>query len=142
MYTKSWFHTGAFIDRSKLSRLFAEEYWGADAWSLPDSRLPTGLTGSEVREAVRALAGKTLRTELYALDGTADEGKPYTVSEASFEVRQIQARGINPFGVYLPVDRESLAYHSNTARRCVVPRWSTRVGIRRATPSNRSSTSR
>src|SRR5690606_21691470 len=117
VYTKSWFHTGAFIGRKKLSTLFAEEYWAddAEAWSLPDSSLPLGLSGSDAREAIRALAGRTLRTELYALDGTADEGKPYTVSEATFEVRQVQGRGANLYGVYLPLDRESLAYHYERA---------------------------
>ncbi|MFO7566460.1 MAG: toxin TcdB middle/C-terminal domain-containing protein [Enhygromyxa sp.] len=113
VYTKSWFHTGAFLGRDKLSKLFAQEYWQGDedAWSLPDTTFATKLTGAETREAVRALAGKTLRTEVYALDGSEDEGVPYTVSEATFEVRQLQARGPNLFGVYLPLDRESLAYH-------------------------------
>ncbi|MFV8749406.1 SpvB/TcaC N-terminal domain-containing protein [Nannocystaceae bacterium ST9] len=113
VYTRSWFHTGAFLGWEKFSTLFAGEYWqgDAEAWTLPDSTLPTGLSGGDAREAIRALAGKTLRSEVYALDGSADEGKPYTVSEATFEVRQVQARGSNRFGVYLPLDRESLSYH-------------------------------
>ena len=117
IYTKNWFHTGAFVGWKGLSKLFADGYWAgdADAWALPDSTLPAGLTGSDAREAVRALAGKTLRTEVYALDGTADQGRPYTVSEATFEVRQVQERGINRFGVYLPIDRESLSYHYERA---------------------------
>jgi RHS repeat-associated protein len=117
VYTKSWFHTGAFLGHRRLSKLFADEYWTGDtqAWSLPDSVLPLGLSGSDTREAIRALAGKTLRSEVYALDGTADEIRPYTVSEATFAVRQVQERGINRFGVYLPVGRESLAYHYERA---------------------------
>src|SRR5690606_16550116 len=67
--------------------------------------------GSEIREAMRALAGKNLRTEVYALDGSELQAVPYSVSEATFEVRLLQARGINRFGVHLPLDRESLAYH-------------------------------
>ena len=43
--------------------------------------LPSELSGSDAREAIRALAGRTLRTEVYALDGSADEDKPYTVAE-------------------------------------------------------------
>ena len=35
--------------------------------------------------------------------------RPYTVSEGTFEVRQLQAKGINDYGVYLPLDRESLS---------------------------------
>jgi RHS repeat-associated protein len=113
VYTKSWFHTGAYIGGGKLSKLFAGEYWSGDglAWSLPDSVLPAGRPGSDAREAVRALAGRTLRTEVYALDGSELEGVPYTVSEANFEVRQLQARGTNRHGVYLVHEREALSYH-------------------------------
>ena len=35
--------------------------------------------------------------------------RPYTVSEGTFEVQQLQPKGINDFGVYLPLDRESLS---------------------------------
>ncbi|EKU98243.1 RHS repeat-associated core domain protein [Leptolyngbya sp. PCC 7375] len=44
--TKTWFHTGAFIDREHLSQLFAEEYYKGDAQAvfLPDTVLPDGLT--------------------------------------------------------------------------------------------------
>ncbi len=117
VYTRSWFHTGAFLGLDQISTQYSQEYWQGDAgaWSLPDSKLPSGLTGSDAREAIRALAGRTLRTEVYALDGTPDEGRPYTVSTGTFEVRQLQERGINRFGVYLPIDREGLAYHYERA---------------------------
>ncbi|WP_308726554.1 toxin TcdB middle/C-terminal domain-containing protein, partial [Enhygromyxa salina] len=97
----------------ELAERFAREYWGGDdkAFELPASVVPSGLTGAEAREAVRALAGRTLRTEVYALDGSELEGEPFTVSEGSFEVRQVQARGPNCFGVYLAHDREALSYH-------------------------------
>ncbi|PRQ06642.1 SpvB/TcaC N-terminal domain-containing protein [Enhygromyxa salina] len=114
VYTKSWFHTGAYLaGGKKYSRLFADEYWGGDAfgWKLPDSRIASGLNGDDTAEALRALAGRTLRTEVYALDGSELEGVPYTVSEATFEVRQVRARGDNRYGVYLAHDREALSYH-------------------------------
>ena len=119
VYTKSWFHTGAFIGRKKLSKLFADEYWSGDedAWSVPDSAVPSGLSGRDAREAVRALAGRTLRTEVYALDGSEAEDKPYTVTEATFEIRRLQARGPNRHGVYLAHDREALSYHYERAQR-------------------------
>ncbi|PRQ09355.1 SpvB/TcaC N-terminal domain-containing protein [Enhygromyxa salina] len=112
VYTKSGFHTGAYLAGSKFSRLFAGEYWSGDpvAWTLPDSRLPSWLSGDDRAEAVRALAGRTLRTEVYALDGSELEGVPYTVSEATFEVRQLRGRGDNRHGIYLAHDRESLSY--------------------------------
>jgi RHS repeat-associated protein len=113
VYTKSWFHTGAYLGRDKLSKLFAEEYWSGDelAWSVPNSVLPKRLRGGDAREAARALAGRTLRTEVYALDGSELEGVPYAVSEANFEVRQLQPRGRNRHGVYLAHERETLSYH-------------------------------
>ncbi|WP_280524073.1 toxin TcdB middle/C-terminal domain-containing protein, partial [Enhygromyxa salina] len=114
VYTKSWFHTGAYLTGGKkYSRLFADEYWSGDAfgWKLPDSRIPSGLNGDDTAEALRSLAGRTLRTEVYALDGSELEGVPYTVSEATFEVRQVRARGDNRHGVYLAHDREALSYH-------------------------------
>src|SRR5690606_32134822 len=41
----------------------------------------------------------------------SDEGKPYTVSEGTYELRQIQAQGKNRYGVYFAHDREALSYH-------------------------------
>jgi hypothetical protein len=40
------------------------------------------------RDALRALRGSILRTELYALDGTARQDQPYTVTESLFSVRE------------------------------------------------------
>lgn len=108
VYTRSWFHTGVLMAAGKRSRLYADQYWQGDAsaFELPDAVLP-----GNTREAARALAGRTLRTEVYALDGTLDAGKPYAVSEASFSVRQVQGRGPNAYGVYFAYEREALSYH-------------------------------
>src|SRR5690606_33143358 len=67
-------------------------------------------------EAVRALAGRVLRTEVYAVDGTPFEGnelrqRPYAVTEANYEVRRVQVRGPNRHAVFLAHDRESLTHH-------------------------------
>ncbi|WP_280524074.1 toxin TcdB middle/C-terminal domain-containing protein, partial [Enhygromyxa salina] len=112
MYTKSWFHTGAFLGAEQLEERFSAEYWGGDAkaFVLPRSVVPGGLSGADAREAMRALAGRTLRTEVYALDGSDKENEPFTVSGANFEVRQVQGRGPNVYGVYLAHDREALSY--------------------------------
>lgn len=90
--TRSWFHTGAFFDRGKISRALAEEYWSQDplAPQLPDTTLPPGLTPEEARQAVRALQGVTLRQEVYALDGSEQEEHPYTVIESTPAVRLVQ----------------------------------------------------
>jgi RHS repeat-associated protein len=111
--TRSWFHTGAFIDREHLSQLFAEEYYKGDAQAvlLPDTILPAGLSAQEEREACRALKGSVLRQEVYALDGTDEAEHPYTVTESNYEIRQVQPRQDGQYGVFFVHPRESLAYH-------------------------------
>ncbi len=155
VHTKTWFHTGAFIDREHLSNYFAEtEYYReprhrvpADAdeadrrlieaefqtMLLPDTLLPEGLTttvppedgsedvqtimvaheltAQEEREACRALKGSVLRQEVYALDDTNEAEHPYTVTESNYEIRQLQPRQGEQYGVFFVHPRESLAYH-------------------------------
>ena len=40
------------------------------------------------RDALRTLRGSTLRTELYALDGTDRQDRPYTVTEQTYGLRE------------------------------------------------------
>ena len=77
---RNWFHTGAFVDSKSVSRTYAGEYWvepalrgtaNEAAMRLPDTVLPDGLDPYEAQEAYRALKGRTLRTEVYAEDGSA-----------------------------------------------------------------------
>jgi hypothetical protein len=44
--TKTWFHTGAYLDRTRISDQFKQEYYQADSQALllPDTLLPAGLT--------------------------------------------------------------------------------------------------
>lgn len=123
--TKTWFHTGFYLDREHISQLFAEEYYPGDAQAvlLPDTVLPEGITQSngrlldreltaqEEREACRALKGSVLRQEVYALDETAEAKYPYTVTESNYEIRQLQPRQGEQYGVFFVHPRESLAYH-------------------------------
>jgi hypothetical protein len=108
--TRTWFHTGAFIDREHLSQLFAEEYYKGDTQAvlLPDTILPAGLSAQEEREACRALKGSVLRQEVYALDGTAEAEHPYTVTESNYDHSAAAASaGEPPWGVLCPSARES-----------------------------------
>jgi RHS repeat-associated protein len=113
VYSKTWFHTGFYLDREHISQLFAEEYYQGDSQAvlLPDTILPAGLTAQEEREACRALKGSVLRQEVYALDGTAEAAHPYTVTESNYEIRQVQPRQDERHGVFFVHPRESLAYH-------------------------------
>ncbi|MGB7208380.1 MAG: SpvB/TcaC N-terminal domain-containing protein [Pyrinomonadaceae bacterium] len=108
--TKTWFHTGAFLDRQRILTQFRDEYWDkeferqgfATAFAEPelsDARLVAGATinnpliidelgADEWREALRACKGMVLRQEVFALD----EPDAPTVTE------QIQKR-LTPFTV-------------------------------------------
>lgn len=92
--TRTWFHQGPvgdeFGDWSELD--FSGEYWPEDPTAL--SRPPAmtealaALPRRRKRDAFRALRGSVLRTELYALDGTDRQDRPYTVTEALQGVRE------------------------------------------------------
>ncbi|HEX7312612.1 MAG TPA: SpvB/TcaC N-terminal domain-containing protein [Pyrinomonadaceae bacterium] len=120
--TRTWFHTGAFVEAGSISRQYAHEYWfepallgdapaqaaAREATLLPDTVIEDGLDAEETREAYRALKGMALRVEVYAEDGTPH---PYTVTEQNYAVRRLQRRGPNRHAVFLAHPRESLLHH-------------------------------
>jgi hypothetical protein len=71
VHTKTWFHNGYWQEGGKITTQYEKEYYDKDqeAWPLSDTDLPAGLNSQEQREAVRAIKGKPLRVEVYALDG-------------------------------------------------------------------------
>jgi RHS repeat-associated protein len=121
VHTKTWFHTGAFFGRKKASEEMAQEYWQGDDddWTLPNTVLPGGMRADESGEAARALRGRTLREEVYALDGGEDEDAPYSVVEQNATVIRLQAQTkVTKLGekvvepaVFFAHDRETLAMH-------------------------------
>ncbi|WP_316231123.1 SpvB/TcaC N-terminal domain-containing protein [Bradyrhizobium sp. SZCCHNR1051] len=124
-YTKTWFHTGAFLGEGRISRLFAGDavergdYYRppgltddqARALLLSDSVLPSGLTPDEQREATRALKGAMLRQEIYARDNTPKAAHPYLVAEQNFSINCLQQRSGNRHAVFLSHISESLQFH-------------------------------
>src|SRR5579885_1811381 len=95
IYTRSWYHTGAYIPERGLSQQYAQEYFqkDPDAYVLPDSHLEAAINASDaetLRQAYAALAGQLLRVEVYGDDGCADATNPYNVTEANFAVRLLQ----------------------------------------------------
>lgn len=88
--TRTWFHTGAFLDRKRILTHFRDEYWDAvinsRGFSLPvnepelrdarvvaspsihDRSIVDKLMVNEWREALRACKGLVLRQEVFALD--------------------------------------------------------------------------
>ena len=129
VFTKTWFHTGAYLGRHRVSNYFAGlldeadigEYYRepeleldddqAKALLLEDTVLPDGLTVEEERQACRAFKGAMLRQEVYALDGTYKEAHPYTVTEQNFTIKLLQPKGENRHGVFFTHAREALTYH-------------------------------
>jgi RHS repeat-associated protein len=124
--TRTWFHTGVFLGRNRVSNFFAGLVDQADAGEyyrepgltdaqakellLDDTMLPAALTIEEEREACRALKGSMLRQEVYGLDGTAKETHPYLVTEQNFTIRRIQPQGDNRHAVFFTHAGESLTY--------------------------------
>lgn len=103
--TKNWFHTGAWFEDRRLEEHFHErEYYQGAALAfrgeshvmaarLPITVLPANKPPRVTREACRALRGRTLRTEVYANDGTDKAGVPYQIAEANFAVEIVEERG-------------------------------------------------
>lgn len=125
--TLSWFHTGVYLGRGRVSNYFAGllderdlgEYFREPGWTdtlarellLDDTSLPAGLTTEEEREACRALRGSLLRQEVYALDDSDEQHLPYTVTERNYGVRCLQRRGENRHAVFLTHAGEELVYN-------------------------------
>ncbi|MEO8550173.1 MAG: toxin TcdB middle/N-terminal domain-containing protein, partial [Kofleriaceae bacterium] len=113
--TRTWYHTGAFLNGERVSTALAAEYWQGDphaqAALLADPELPAGLTTPERVEACRALKGLVLRQEVYALDGTAAAERPYAVSEHGYELRLLQPRADQPYAVLTSHAREVINLH-------------------------------
>jgi RHS repeat-associated protein len=103
--TRTWLHTGVFPAAGQVTRQLACEYYrqpGGGDPDLPDTALPatlrlTGqpprpwrLSRTEAREACRALKGLPLREEVYALDGSEAQGRPYAVTEHNYTIELLQ----------------------------------------------------
>jgi RHS repeat-associated protein len=119
--TRTWTHTGAFIDAGKVSLHYESEYWlepalrgppaatGLAAMRLPDSTFTAGLAPFEMREAFRALKGSVLRVEIFDADPSGlPLGNPYSVAESNFSVRLLQGFGPNPHACFLVTPRETV----------------------------------
>jgi len=134
-WTKTWFHTGAFLGESVISKYLEQEYYSEgdasdaiaglgqvqlesmllDDTVLPNAillldgtRIPYDLSGEEMRESCRALRGSILRQEIYALDNTEESDRPYSASERNYTIEILQPQGPNRYGVFLTHPRETI----------------------------------
>ncbi|MDT4331860.1 SpvB/TcaC N-terminal domain-containing protein [Methylomonas sp. MED-D] len=92
--TRTWFHQGPVGDEFGDWRELdcRSEFWPGDTNALDRPAAVTAKLNSlprrRKRDALRALRGSVLRTELYALDGSERENRPYTVTEHLQGVRE------------------------------------------------------
>ena len=122
--TRTWFHQGAIGDRfsgwqesdaydgpkSYVSEYFREP-WPARAATAqvlerPDAMATflAGLHTAVRRDALRGMRGSVLRTELYALDGSLRQHRPYTVMEQVHGVQEVARddSSLSPLHVFFP----------------------------------------
>ena len=108
--TRTWFHLGPVDaeddDWTELD--LSVEHWGGDRQLLDHSgqvrRFLDGLpNGTSRRDALRVLRGRSLRTELYALDGSSRQDRPCVVTEHAYELRDEPAGGAKPVFVAFEV---------------------------------------
>jgi RHS repeat-associated protein len=119
VHTKTWFHTGVYLDGTKISKQFEEEYFKEPGLStdelekllLSDTVLPDKLSLDEECEACRAMKGSILRQEIYADDNSAKSGIPYSVSERNYTINNVQPTGPNKHAVFFVHPRETIDYH-------------------------------
>ncbi|HEU4431884.1 MAG TPA: toxin TcdB middle/N-terminal domain-containing protein, partial [Pyrinomonadaceae bacterium] len=92
--TRTWFHQGPVEDGlgDWKATDFRSEFWAEDPQALqqldPVPDFLQAFTAPVRRDALRTLRGRVLRTELYALDGTDRQSRPYTVTEQIYGLRK------------------------------------------------------
>jgi RHS repeat-associated protein len=100
--TKTWFHQGPIGEEfgEWQEQDYSGQYWQGDPQLLNHTQLKSFLQTFAQRrvkrDALRALRGSVLRTELYALDNTERASIPYSVTEYSYHLREEHA------GVFFP----------------------------------------
>ncbi len=92
--TRTWFHQGPIGDESGdwTETGFSDEFWPGDtqvlSWPPSVVNFLTSLPRRVKRDALRAMRGRILYTELYAIDGSELQDRPYTVTEHLHSVRE------------------------------------------------------
>ncbi len=107
--TRTWFHTGAYLEGGRILHQLRDEYYQRQQ-HLPEPVLPAGMDEQETRECVRALKGLPLRQEVYSFDGSAQAGHPYSVVEHAYQVRRLQPRAGQRHAAFLAFGCESVTY--------------------------------
>ncbi|KAK0641912.1 SpvB domain-containing protein, partial [Cercophora newfieldiana] len=122
VYTKQFFHTGAYLDGEDLGIRLAKEFYGValgsegatpadfiSARSLETS-FPDSLSPDEMREACRSLKGLALRQEVYCQDGSPLAGIPFSVSSHSYTAICLQPKALDALhSVWISHPRDAIS---------------------------------
>ena len=113
---KAWYHTGAYLEGDVLAQQYEKEYFQGDRMAC---RLGPGVLAlppdesdfKTIRQANRALKGKSIREEVYSENGIEELAhNPYLVTQRSYEVRLLQPREERFPAVFFVYDRETISY--------------------------------
>lgn len=138
--SKSWHHTGAFLQKDKILNQFSDDYWyeemqregfsvAQNEVALPDARIVTApgmdpdifnhLSRQEWQEALRACKGMVLRSETFAKDaiksGNTNEARkkeltPFSVTTHNCFIELLQPKGKNKHAVFVVKESEAVTY--------------------------------
>ncbi|MDX1520766.1 MAG: toxin TcdB middle/C-terminal domain-containing protein, partial [Anaerolineae bacterium] len=119
VYTKTWYHTGAYPEAGLVSNHYRQDYFSGDeqAYQLPNSRFEPAIeqgNAETLRQAYSALKGRVLRQEVYAEDQTENltlSDKPFTVTESNYQVKLLQPLANHRHAVFLVQNLETLTYN-------------------------------
>ncbi len=111
--TKTWNDVGAFFEAEPLRERFAAEFFAGDsaAAHLAPAQASGELTPEERRQAAVALHGRPIRTEVYALDGSAVQDVPYSVAESVSDALRVQPAREGQYASFLVTQREYVLSH-------------------------------
>lgn len=104
--SRTWFHVGPLDEDEDPGAEpdFRDEYWADDPPLLErPARLTAMLAGlprRQRRDALRALRGNVLRSEVYAIDGSSRQSRPYSVTETSYDAREEVSAATAPLGIF------------------------------------------
>lgn len=111
--TISWFHNGAFINGRKMLHQLKDEYFENSfftEYQIPEINILDDLNAAGHREAMRACKGLPLRSEVYAMDDSEKNIYPYSASNPTFQIKQIQPKGNNKHACFQIIPSESISY--------------------------------
>ena len=110
VYTKTWYHTGAWMREGSLLDAFATEYYATSPALPTTASFPSGLNPQEQREAYRALKGQPLRQEVYALDESDLQNLPYTVTSHCYAMKEVQPLENNLYASFFSYQQQALQF--------------------------------